>query len=84
MEEITIDMILQGLNTAALVVFIVLFVRGDILPKSVTDRILKEAENRTAMLVDAIRKDFKATTKEAMKEAFADIKGFLVEQNGKK
>lgn len=78
MNEITFDMVLQGLNTAALVVFIIFFLRGDILPKSVVDRILKEAENRTTALATVIKKDLKEAVADGFTTAIAKSKGFSI------
>lgn len=75
-NEITFDMILQGLNTAALVVFIILFIRGEILARSVVDRILQEAENRTTAVVNKVMDGISEAVANGFMRAYQETDGF--------
>lgn len=61
-------------------VFLVLYIRGDIMSKSVVETILREAENRSLKLVRELRNEMKEATREGVLEAIH----YLEKENGKK
>jgi hypothetical protein len=75
----TIDLIAAIIDSGVMVVIMILMVRGEILPRSIVDLILTEAEKRSKIIVteilDSIDDKVKHAVKEGVLEGHAEARG---------
>ncbi len=63
------------IQAGAFVVFVVLFVRGDIFAKPAVDKMLKYGRDQTKIMAVEITKDIKLAVKEGIMEAEIELNG---------
>lgn len=68
----TPELISSILNSGIMIVILGLLLKGEIIPKTVVDRILTEAENRSTAMTQAIFKELQAHVQEAVKDGIIE------------
>ena len=74
-EGVNMEILTALINTSPTLVFLYLFIAGKIMPETVVDRILKEAEARSAKITQDILDGMKEAVKQGHLEADAEING---------